>query len=32
MTVLEGGVASVACSSGMAAITNAFTNILQKPG
>ena len=29
MTVLEGGVASVACSSGMAAITNAFTNILQ---
>ena len=30
MTVLEGGVASVACSSGMAAITNAFTNILQR--
>ncbi len=29
MTALEGGVASVACSSGMAAITNAFTNILQ---
>lgn len=29
MTVLEGGVASVACSSGMAAITNAFINILQ---
>lgn len=29
MTVLEGGVAGVACSSGMAAITNAFTNILQ---
>ncbi len=29
MTALEGGVASVSCSSGMAAITNAFTNILQ---
>ena len=29
MTALEGVVESVACSSGMAAITNAFTNILQ---
>ena len=29
MTALEGGVASVACASGMAAITNAFTNILR---
>lgn len=29
MTKLEGGVASVACASGMAAITNALLNILQ---
>ena len=29
MTKLEGGVGSVACSSGMAALTNAFLNILQ---
>ena len=29
MTVLEGGVASVACASGMAALFNAFANILQ---
>jgi len=31
ITKLEGGIASVACASGMAAITNAFLNILQ-PG
>lgn len=29
MTLLEGGVASVACASGMAAITNALMNILR---
>lgn len=29
MTALEGGVASVACASGMAALYNAFCNILQ---
>lgn len=29
ITKLEGGMASVACASGMAAITNAFLNILQ---
>lgn len=29
MTKLEGGVASIACASGMAALTNAFLNILQ---
>ncbi|MBR1851920.1 MAG: O-acetylhomoserine aminocarboxypropyltransferase/cysteine synthase [Lachnospiraceae bacterium] len=29
MTVLEGGVASIACSSGMAALFNAFVNILR---
>ena len=29
MTALEGGIASVSCASGMAAITNAFTNILR---
>ena len=29
MTALEGGVASVACASGMAALFNAFCNILQ---
>lgn len=29
MTKLEGGIASVACASGMAAISNAFLNILQ---
>lgn len=29
MTKLEGGVASVACASGMAALTNALLNILQ---
>lgn len=29
ITKLEGGIASVACASGMAAITNAFLNILQ---
>ncbi|MCD8045575.1 MAG: aminotransferase class I/II-fold pyridoxal phosphate-dependent enzyme [Clostridiales bacterium] len=29
MTVLEGGVASVACASGMAAVFNALMNILQ---
>lgn len=29
MTKLEGGVASLACASGMAALTNAFLNILQ---
>jgi len=29
ITKLEGGIASVACSSGMAAITNAILNILQ---
>ena len=29
MTVLEGGLASVACSSGMAALFNAFVNILR---
>ena len=29
MTVLEGGVASVACASGMAALYNAFCNILR---
>lgn len=29
MTSLEGGVASVACASGMAALFNAFTNILK---
>ncbi len=29
ITKLEGGLASVACASGMAAITNAFLNILQ---
>ena len=28
-TKLEGGIASVACASGMAALTNAFLNILQ---
>lgn len=28
MTALEGGVASVACASGMAALYNAFCNIL----
>ena len=30
MTALEGGVASVACASGMAALYNAFCNILQE--
>ena len=29
MTALEGGIASVACASGMAALFNAFCNILQ---
>jgi O-acetylhomoserine (thiol)-lyase len=29
MNVLEGGIASVACASGMAALFNAFSNILQ---
>lgn len=29
ITALEGGVASVACASGMAALTNAFLNILR---
>ncbi|MFR9076270.1 MAG: PLP-dependent transferase [Dorea formicigenerans] len=29
ITKLEGGIASVACASGMAALTNAFLNILQ---
>ncbi len=29
MTVLEGGIASVACASGMAAITNALLNIVR---
>lgn len=29
VTMLEGGISSVACSSGMAALTNAFLNILQ---
>lgn len=29
MTALEGGAASVACASGMAALYNAFCNILQ---
>ncbi len=29
MTVLEGGIASVACASGMAALFNAFCNILR---
>lgn len=29
ITKLEGGIASVACSSGMAALTNAFLNILR---
>ena len=29
MTVLEGGKSSVACASGMAAMFNAFANILQ---
>lgn len=29
MTVLEGGIASVACASGMAALFNAFANILR---
>lgn len=29
ITNLEGGVASIACASGMAALTNAFLNILQ---
>lgn len=29
MTVLEGGIASVACASGMAALFNAFMNILR---
>ena len=29
MTALEGGIASVACASGMAVLTNAFLNILQ---
>lgn len=29
MNKLEGGVASIACASGMAALTNAFLNILQ---
>ena len=29
MTKLEGGVASIACASGMAALTNALLNILQ---
>lgn len=31
ITKIEGGIASVACASGMAALTNAFLNILQ-PG
>ena len=29
ITKLEGGIASIACASGMAALTNAFLNILQ---
>ena len=29
MTAIEGGIASVACASGMAALFNAFTNILR---
>lgn len=29
ISVLEGGVASIACASGMAALTNAFLNLLQ---
>ncbi|WP_099467698.1 O-acetylhomoserine aminocarboxypropyltransferase/cysteine synthase family protein [Konateibacter massiliensis] len=29
ITMLEGGIGSVACASGMAALTNAFLNILQ---
>lgn len=29
MTILEGGIASVACASGMAALFNAFVNILR---
>lgn len=29
ITKLEGGIASVACASGMAALTNVFLNILQ---
>lgn len=29
ITMLEGGISSVACASGMAALTNAFLNILQ---
>ena len=29
ITALEGGVASIACASGMAALTNAFLNILR---
>ena len=29
ITVLEGGMASIACASGMAALTNAFLNILK---
>ncbi|MFR3343065.1 MAG: PLP-dependent transferase [Anaerobutyricum sp.] len=29
ITKLEGGITSVACASGMAALTNAFLNILQ---
>lgn len=29
ISVLEGGIASIACASGMAALTNAFLNLLQ---